>query len=177
MPVMKKLLALLAMLAAFLSGPAAAQPVTEDEAYAIGIEAYTYAYPLVLMETTRRVSTNAGSPGRLRAPVNHFANMKTYPDASFKDVVRPNADTLYSSMWFDVGKEPLVLTLPNTQGRYHVIPLMDMWTDVFATLGTRTRLVTHLDVPRPKIDATLAAFERYYAVKKHASTLFSAPKP
>jgi len=135
---MKKLLALLAMLAAFLSGPAAAQPVTEDEAYAIGIEAYTYAYPLVLMETTRRVSTNAGSPGRLRAPVNHFANMKTYPDASFKDVVRPNADTLYSSMWFDVGKEPLVLTLPNTQGRYHVIPLMDMWTDVFATLGTRT---------------------------------------
>src|SRR3989344_7189439 len=138
MPVMKKLLALLAILAAFLSGSAAAQPVTEDEAYAIGIEAYTYAYPLVLMETTRRVSTNAGSPGRLRAPVNHFANMKTYPDASFKDVVRPNADTLYSSMWFDVGKEPLVLTLPNTQGRYHVIPLMDMWTDVFATLGTRT---------------------------------------
>lgn len=135
---MTRLLALLAILAAFLSGPAAAQPVTEDEAYAIGIEAYTYAYPLVLMETTRRVSTNVGAPGRMRSPVNSFANMKTYPDASFKDVVRPNADTLYSSMWFDVGKEPLVLTLPNTQGRYHVIPLMDMWTDVFATLGTRT---------------------------------------
>jgi len=135
---MKSLLALVALATAFLSAAASAAPVTEDEAYMIGIEAYTYAYPLVLMETTRRVSTNTGAPGRMRAPVNHFAHMKAYPDASFKDVVRPNADTLYSSLWFDVGKEPLVLTLPNTQGRYHVIPLMDMWTDVFATLGTRT---------------------------------------
>ena len=48
---------------------------------------------------------------------------------------------------------------------------------VIATLATRTRLVTHLDVPRAKIDAALAAFERYYAVKRHASTLFATPKP
>lgn len=135
---MKSLLALLAIAFAFLSGPAVAVPVSEEEAYTIGIEAYTYAYPLVLMETTRRVSTNSGTEGRLRAPVNQFGHMRTYPDATFKDVVRPNADTLYSTLWFDVGKEPLILTLPNTQGRYHVIPLMDMWTDVFATLGTRT---------------------------------------
>lgn len=140
---MKSLLALLTMLFAILpatapSAAAQAVPVTEDEAYTIGIEAYTYAYPLVLMETTRRVATNTGAPGRMRAPVNRFGHMKSYPDATFKDVVRPNADTLYSTLWFDVGKEPLVLTLPNTQGRYHVIPLMDMWTDVFATLGSRT---------------------------------------
>ncbi len=135
---MKNLLALMAMLAAFLTGAAHAAPLSEDEAYAIGIDAYTYAYPMVLMETTRRVSTNAGAEGRLRAPMNQFAHMKTYPDATFKDVVRPNADTLYSTLWFDVGKEPLVITMPNTAGRYHVVPIMDMWTDVFATLGTRT---------------------------------------
>ena len=135
---MNKLLTLLAMIATLFSVPALAQPISEEDAYAIGIEAYTYAYPLVLMETTRRIATNAGSPGSKYAPVNQFANMKAYPDASFKDVVRPNADTLYSLMWFDVGKEPMILTLPDTKGRYHVIPLMDMWTEVFATLGTRT---------------------------------------
>lgn len=135
---MKSLLALMAMVVAFLTGAAHAAPVSEDEAYAIGIDAYTYAYPMVLMETTRRVSTNAGVDGPLRAPMNRFAHMKTYPDATFKDVVRPNADTLYSTLWFDVGKEPLVVTMPNTAGRYHVVPIMDMWTDVFATLGTRT---------------------------------------
>ena len=92
---MKSLLAFLAMAAAFLTGTAYAAPISEDEAYAIGLEAYTYAYPLVLMETTRRVSTNAGVDGKLRAPTNQFAHMKRYPDATFKDVVRPNADTLY----------------------------------------------------------------------------------
>ena len=136
---MKYLLALLAMLASTLSGTAVqAAPASEEEAYEIGLDAYTYGYPMVLMDTTRRVSTNTGAPGRLRAPMNDFSHMQTYPDATFKDVVRPNADTLYSSLWYDVGKEPLVLTLPKTAGRYHVVPIMDMWTEVFATLGTRT---------------------------------------
>src|SRR3546814_3098633 len=92
---------------------------------------------MVLMEGTRRGSTNAGE-GRLHAPMNHFSHMKTYPDASFRAVVRPNADTLYSTLWFDVGKEPLILTLPDITGRYHVVPIMDLWTELLATRGTRT---------------------------------------
>ena len=119
---------------------AAPPPLTEDEAYAIGVEAYTYAYPMVLMEVSRRITTNVAQPdgAKLRAPVNQFTHASTYPDAKFKDVVRPNADTLYSMLWFDVGQEPLVISLPDTAGRYFVVPIMDQWTDVFATLGTRT---------------------------------------
>ena len=77
---------------------AAPPPLTEDEAYAIGVEAYTYAYPMVLMEVSRRITTNVAQPdgAKLRAPVNQFTHASTYPDAKFKDVVRPNADTLYS---------------------------------------------------------------------------------
>lgn len=118
----------------------AAKAVTEDEATEIGVEAYTYAYPLVLMEVTRRVATNVArpEPSLLRAPMGQFGHAPSYPDATFKDVVRPNADTLYSMLWFDVGKEPLVISMPDTAGRYYVLPLMDMWTDVFATLGSRT---------------------------------------
>jgi hypothetical protein len=134
---MKSLLALMAMATILLPGAARAAPVSEEEAYAVGLEAYAYAYPMVLMEVTRRVATNARE-GRLRAPMNQFSHMRRYPDATFRDVVRPNADTLYSSLWYDVGNEPLVLTLPDTAGRYHVVPIMDMWTEVFATLGTRT---------------------------------------
>ncbi len=145
---MNRLLALrsawLALLAASLSAvfPAAAAPpaISEDEAYEIGVEAYTFAYPLVLMETTRRVTTNVArpEPERLRAPMNQFAHAPSFPDATFKDVVRPNADTLYSMLWFDIGKEPLVFSMPDTAGRYYVLPAMDLWTDVFATLGSRT---------------------------------------
>lgn len=135
---MTRFLALLAIVAGLLSPAAQAAPVTEDEAYSIGLDAYTYAYPMVLMEVTRRVFVNGGMPGRSRTPMNSFSHMRTYPDADFKAVVRPNADTLYSTLWYDVGKDPLVITMPNTAGRYHVVPIMDMWTEVFATLGTRT---------------------------------------
>lgn len=135
---MTKFLALLALAASMIAPVARAAPVSEDEAYAIGLDAYAYAYPMVLMEVTRRVSTNVDTAGQLSAPMNHFRHMRTYPDADFKRVVRPNADTLYSTLWYDVGTEPLVITMPNTAGRYHVVPIMDMWTEVFATLGTRT---------------------------------------
>lgn len=119
---------------------AAPATITEDEAFAIGADVYSYAFPLVLMELTRRVATNVADPSPKHgyAPMNRFAHAEAYADASNRDVVRPNADTLYSTLWFDVGTAPLVLTLPDMGSRYHVIPIYDMWTDVFATLGTRT---------------------------------------
>jgi len=111
---------------------------SEQRAYEIGVQAYVYAYPLVLMEVTRRVSTNAPAPAGSLAPMNQFAHMRTFPDPSFRDVVRPNADTLYSNVWFDVSKESIVLSVPDTGGRYYVLELLDMWTDVFAAPGSRT---------------------------------------
>ena len=51
-------------------------------------------------------------------------------------MVRPNFDTLYSVAWLDLGREPLVMTLPKTD-RYHVFQMMDGWSEVFAAPGTR----------------------------------------
>lgn len=67
---------------------------------------------------------------KLRALVNEFANMKEFPSAAFREVVRPNADTLYSSAWVDLSKEPIVLSVPDT----HV----GACTDVFKFIGKRT---------------------------------------
>src|SRR5262249_5196239 len=60
------------------------------------------------------------------------------PDAKFTAVVRPNVDTLYTSMLFDVSKEPLVVTVPPMGNRYHLFPILDMWTNVDASAGPRT---------------------------------------
>lgn len=102
-------------------------------------DAYLYLYPLVLMDVTRRTSTSipAGErPGF--GPMNAFTHLREFPPGDFKEVVRPNFDTLYSTMWFDVSQEPLVVSVPETQGRYYMLPLLDMWTDVFAVVGSRT---------------------------------------
>jgi hypothetical protein len=76
----------------------------EKEALDTGIEAYIYAYPLVTMEYTRRALTYTAAPEGTKAPMGQFVRMREYPNASFKDVTAPNADTLYTQAWFDVSK-------------------------------------------------------------------------
>lgn len=112
--------------------------ITEQEAFDIAKDAYIYAYPLVTMEMTRRVMTNTAEPTGFRAPMGQFANMHQYPTPDMKDVTTPNADTLYSAAWIDVGSEPWVLSLPEENGRYYLVPLLSAWTDVIADPGTRT---------------------------------------
>lgn len=95
-----------------------------EDVNALAVRAYIYAYPLVTMEITRRVSTNVSSPSASRAPINQFAFLRSYPDASFTDVVAPNADTLYELAWFDVSKEPIVIHLPELGTRYALFPIL-----------------------------------------------------
>ena len=102
------------------------------------IEAYIYGYPLVTMEMTRRVMTNAVKPEGTHGPMGQFVNLREYPTAAFKEVTAPNADTLYSSAWLDLSQEPWILQVPDEHGRYYLMPMLDAWTDVFADPGTRT---------------------------------------
>ena len=130
---------LLAAIGLVAAVPAArAEALTEKEAAKIAEEAYIYAYPLITMELTRRVMTNTDVPKDNHAPMGQFFNARSYPDASFRDVTAPNADTLYSTAWLDLSKEPYVLSLPDENGRYFLIPMLDAYTNVFRVPGTRT---------------------------------------
>ena len=133
----RALLAALAVAACATAAPAS--DLTPAQAKAIAVEAYVYTYPLVMMDMTRRVMTNVPpglKPGL--GPKNAFHHFRTYPPADFREVVRPNFDTLYSSAWLDLTKEPMVLSIPDSGGRYYLVPLMDMWTDAYAAPGKRT---------------------------------------
>jgi hypothetical protein len=133
--------ALLVIAAAIVAVQAAdAQTLTAQDTYNVARDAYLYAYPLVSMETTMRQATNVPNATAvfMRAPINQFANLRTYPKADSKDVVRPNFDTLYSVAWLDLAKEPMVLSVPDTAGRYYLLQMLDMWSDVFSVVGSRT---------------------------------------
>ena len=137
---MRALTTLLA--AGFLLGVSAfvttqAQPNTADTKSA-AVDAYVYGYPLVTMELTRRNFTNVVKPDGKNAPMGVFVNVPKYPPASDKRVTAPNADTLYSTAWIDVGKEPYILHVPAEDGRYYLMPMLSGWTNVFADPGKRT---------------------------------------
>jgi hypothetical protein len=116
----------------------ASQPVSESEARAIATEAYLYFYPLVTMELTRKQLTNMDPSTGFGGPMNTFVNVPAFPTADMRAVVRPNFDTLYSSGWLDLSNGPLVVSMPDTGGRYYLLPMLDMWTNVFASPGWRT---------------------------------------
>ena len=118
--------------------PGRAQTLPPSEAKVIAEDAYIYGYSLVTMEMTRRVMTNVREPEATRAPMGNLLRIREYPNAEYKDVTAPNADTLYTTAWIDVSQEPWVLSLPDAHDRYYLFPMLDGWTDVFQVPGKRT---------------------------------------
>src|SRR5262245_38319732 len=101
--------ALVAACIAALATPHAgqAQGISSDDAQSIAVDAYLYFYPLITMDVTRKQLINT-EPGKgIGGPMNTFVNIPTFPPADMKAVVRPNFDTLYSSAWLDLTKEPV----------------------------------------------------------------------
>ncbi|MEY3140256.1 MAG: hypothetical protein RL298_997, partial [Pseudomonadota bacterium] len=64
--------------------------------------------------------------------------VRQFPNAQFKDVVRPNVDTLYTTAFISMKEGPWVFEMPANDKRYELMPFMDAWTNVFASPGTRT---------------------------------------
>jgi hypothetical protein len=116
----------------------ATSKVSVQEARQIAQDAYIYGYSLITMEMTRRVMTNVRKPKGTRGPMGHLLRIRSYPTAAFRDVTAPNADTLYTTTWLDLGKEPWILSLPDSHDRYYLFPMLDGWTEVFQMPGKRT---------------------------------------
>lgn len=96
-------------------------------------DAYIYAFPLVLTDATKILSTNIDGTVSGRAPINQFNHAKKLADASFRTVVTPNVDTVYSQAWLDISREPMIYVLPKAD-RFCNVQILDAWTNTSAVL-------------------------------------------
>src|SRR5262249_9205569 len=113
-------------------------PIEGAEDFWHATDAYIYGYPLVTLQMTRKVTAITATLVSPRLPLGQLFNFLYYPDASYRDVTAPTADTMYSSAFFDVGEEPWVLSHPDMGDRYFLLPMLDAWTEVFAVPGSRS---------------------------------------
>jgi hypothetical protein len=114
----------------------------------MGVQAYLWGYPMVVMQKSRDAMTKGGDApvtpdqfnetGQLFAPVNHVANAWGMLGPKFSAVQSGNSDTQYSVTWFDSSDEPYVLHLPDMNGRYYTFQFIDAFTNNFYYASTRT---------------------------------------
>ena len=115
----------------------AAGAVGPEEAQAIAKDAYVYAYPMFENYRTMYVQAiDRSAPGHV-APFNQLVHKTELLGPEFKDVVRPNNDTLYSFAWLDLRAQPVVISVPAVPNRYYSVQLVDMFTHNFGYVGTR----------------------------------------
>ena len=112
--------------------------LTTAEAVQIAEDAYIYGYSLLTTEVTRMQMSNVAKPDETHAPMNSFLNVLRYPPGDYRLVSAPNADTLYSMAWLDVGAEPMVFTYPDMSKRFFLFPMYSLWMPVIDCVGSRT---------------------------------------
>ena len=117
----------------------AGNTLPKDSVIAIAKDAFVFGFPLFLMDVTKNSFTNVEMPvPGLAAPLNQFTVSTSFPPQDETVVVRPNADTYYMTGFLDLAKEPMILTIPVTNDNYFLFPMLDAYTNVFASPGTRT---------------------------------------
>ncbi|WP_230742755.1 DUF1254 domain-containing protein [Methanooceanicella nereidis] len=108
----------------------------EKDAYTIGVQAYIYGLAPVIMERTEKLFVTM--PGAGHASINQFGHKGRLTTPNDTEVVTPNVDTLYSIAWLELGNGPIILHVPDTDGRYYVMQLMDAYTNNLDSIGRRT---------------------------------------
>jgi len=119
-------------------GPRTSLTLTPSQATQLGTDAFAFGFPLLLMAAAMRRATSVSTPQGDRAPLNSFAHLHSFPGDDCHAIVGANPDTLYSLAWLDLNPGPILLELPGTGGRSYLLPLVDAWGNIFASIGPRT---------------------------------------
>ena len=107
----------------------------EDWTYAVALDAANWGSPAVIMYNLR--ANDAVGPKPKAAPnsiwrMEDISTPKLSVEAGY---VTPNVNVIYGFGFLDLGPEPIILTVPDSKGRYYLVEIVDMYTNAFAYVG------------------------------------------
>ena len=108
----------------------------ENYAYAVGLQAVIYGFPAV-KDLNMRYSMVEKPVGVTDTPINQWFHVRRPAAPTDTTHGSVSNDFLYSVGWYDVRKEPVVVSVPESGKRYFGTQFMEWYSDIFAYLGTR----------------------------------------
>lgn len=116
----------------------AADDWREDWAYTVGKQAYVFAYPWLYFAELENLWIGTPKKKGIDMPWNKFYHFRNTVTAKYRAGGSPNNDTLYSVVFLDVSKEPIILSHPDIEDRYFTFEITSITSDNFAYVGKRT---------------------------------------
>lgn len=108
------------------------QQAIEAWSYTLAVQAATYAAPLVAMYNLRSTVAVGPTPKALPNTFWRLEDISTPTLSAESGYVSPNVNVVYGFGFADLGAEPIILSAPDSGGRYYMIEMVDMYTNVFA---------------------------------------------
>ncbi|HQC86689.1 MAG TPA: DUF1254 domain-containing protein, partial [Rhodoferax sp.] len=109
----------------------------EAHAYAIGMQAFEYGFPLVYMASLSYTFNK--DPMGQQVPLNAFISPKDFVATSnFRNGGSFNTDTVYAGAFIDLRQGPMVLSTQDPEGHYFSVQLSDLYTNNFAYISKRS---------------------------------------
>ena len=136
----KKILPILLAISAMICSCSNQQEkVTPEQAKQIAEEAYIFAYPMIEHYKMMFAMAMYEESGAYEAPFNVIKNRARLSGPKDIVMIRPNNDTFYSAVWFDLEDQPQILNVPAiSDNRYYSFQIIDMYTHNIDYIGTRT---------------------------------------
>jgi hypothetical protein len=104
----------------------------ETWTYTLAVQAATYCAPLVAMYNLRSTVAFGPKPKAKPNEIWRLEDISTPKLSAESGYVSPNVNVIYGFGFADLGAEPVILSAPDSGGRYYMIEIVDMWTNAFA---------------------------------------------
>lgn len=111
------------------------KPIIDEWSYSLALQAATWGSPIVTMYALRDNIVFGSKPKAAPNTIWRMEDIATPTLSKKAGYVTPNVNVVYGFGFMDLREDPIVIEVPNSDNRYYMVEIIDMWTNAFAYIG------------------------------------------